>query len=319
MTLRKFVVSIVLFSLAALGPAQAQDWPTKAVTIVHPFATGSGIDFALRALAQKLGEKFGHTFIVENKPGAGGTVGSMAVAKAAPDGYTLLLTAVGPAVLNQLLSKSIPFDTEKDFTPVVLFGELPQLIVSSPKLGFKKLSDLVDYGRANPGKLNIGHAGPGSMGHLIGALFLARTGVKGTLVAYRGSGPIITDVLGGQIEAGAPIYIPPARNVTILAVAGKDRVPFLPDIPTAREGGVDLVASTWFAFVAPAGTKADVVKKLNEEINAWLASPEGSQQCIKAGIRPMGGTAELLAQTIKHDREFWGPVIVKENIKIEQN
>jgi tripartite-type tricarboxylate transporter receptor subunit TctC len=273
----------------------------------------------LRATNKALSEKFGQPFIVENRPGAGGTVGSAYVAKAPPDGYTLLFTAVGPAVLNQLLFKSVPYDTEKDFVPVILLGEIPQLIVSSPKLGFKTLKELVDFGRNNPGKLNIGHAGAGSMGHLTGALFLARTGIQGALVGYRGAAPVVMDVLSGQIQAGVPIYIPPARNVTMLAVTSAQRISFLPDVPTAREGGVDLVASTWVAIMAPAGTPHDIVVKLNAAINQYLATPDAVEQFEKAGIRPLGGTPEQLADAIKQDRALWAPVIAKENIKVDLN
>lgn len=315
---RHFILSIALVTFAALGPARAEDWPARPVTIINPFAAG-GSEFAARVIAKALSDKFGQTFVVETKPGAGGIAGSVYVAKAAPDGYTLLMTAIGPAVLNQLLFKSVPYDTEKDFTPVILVGEFPQLIVSSPKLGFKTLQQLVDFGRSNPGKLNIGHAGAGSMGHLTGALFLARAGIKGTLIAYRGAAPVVLDVLGGQIQAGVPIYIPPARNATILAVASAQRVPFLPDVPTAREGGVELIASTWIAILAPAQLPQDIVTKLNTEINRFLASPEGMQQLTNAGIRPLGGTADHLADVIKQDRAIWAPVIAKENIHLEPN
>lgn len=218
-----------------------------------------------------------------------------------------------------MLFKSVPYDTDKDFTPVVLFGEIPQIIVSSPKLGFKKLSDLIDFGKANPGKLSIGHPGAGTMGHLISVLFLSRTGITGTPVAYRGAAQIVTDLLGGQIQAGSMVYIPPARNVTILAVLSKQRVPFMSDIPTAREGGLDLVTSTWFAVLAPAGTPPAIVKKLNVAINQWLSSPEGMKVCATAGILALGGTVEQFAQTIKDDKAEWGALIAKENIKLDQN
>lgn len=319
MYLRRFVISFALIALASLSAGQAQDWPARPVTFIHPFAAGGGADNVLRAIAQELAGKFGQPFAVENRTGAGGAIGSAAAAKAAPDGYTLLMTAIGPAVLNQLLFKSVAYDTDKDFTPVIMVGEIPQLIVSSPKLGFKTLADLVEFGRKNPGKLNVGHAGAGSMGHLTAALFLARAGIKGTLVSYRGAMPVVRDVLGGQIQAGVPIYIPPARNVTILAVTSAERISFLPDIPTAREGGVDLIASTWVAIMAPAGTPHDIVLKLNAAINAFIASPEGAAQYKNAGIRPLGGTPERLSEAIAHDRALWTPVIAKENIKLDSN
>lgn len=310
-----------LFAIAALAaacPAQAADWPTRTVTIVNPFAAG-GMEVAARAIAQAMTVKFGQPFIVENRAGAGGTVGSVSVAKAAPDGYTLLLSAIGPAVLNQLLFKSVPYDTDKDFAPIVLVGEFAQLIVSDPKLGFKTLQDLVEFGRKNPGKLNIGHPGAGSMGHLTGALFLARTSIQGSLIGYRGAVPIVTDVMGGQIQAGIHIFIPAVSSVTVLAVTGEQRIPFLPDIPTARESGVDLTAGTWVAMMAPAGLPRDIVTKLNTAINQFLASPEGVQHLTNAGLRPMGGTPDDLLEVIRQDRARWAPIIKKENIQVDQN
>lgn len=307
---------LVLAVLTTFGPAQAAEWPAKPVTIVHMFAAGGNGDFAARAVAKALTEKFGQPFTVENRTGGGGTVGSVSVAKAAPDGYTLLFTATGPAVLNELLFKSVPYDTAKDFTSIVLVGETPQVIIASPKSGFKTLHDLVEFGRQNPGKLNIGHPGPGSMGHLTAALFLARTGIQATLISYRGAAPVVTDVLGGQIQAGTPLYNPSVKNVTVLALTSDQRAPFLPDVPTAREGGVDLVARTWLALLAPAGLPREIGTKLNNAINQFLSSPEGMQQFATAGIRPLGGTAEHLAETIKSDRALWAPVIAKENIKL---
>jgi tripartite-type tricarboxylate transporter receptor subunit TctC len=305
--------------LAVLPHAQAQDWPARPVTIVNLFAAGGNGDFASRTVAKALSEKFGQPFVVDNKAGAGGTIGSVYVAKEAPDGYTLLMTAIGPAVLNQLLFKSVPYNTDTDFTPVILVGEIPQLIVSSPQLGFKKLQDLVDFGKNNPGKLNIGHAGAGSMGHLTAALFLARTGVQATLVGYRGASPVIMDVLSGQIQAGVPVYIPAVSSVTVLAVTSEQRIGFLPDIPTARESGTDLIASTWVAIMGPAGLPKGIVAKLNTAIDQFLASEEGIQQFAKAGIRPFGGTPDRVAEVIKHDRQTWAPIIAKENIKLDPN
>jgi tripartite-type tricarboxylate transporter receptor subunit TctC len=305
--------------LAVLPHGQAQDWPARPVTIVNLFAAGGNGDFASRTVAKALSEKFGQPFIVDNKAGAGGTIGSVYVAKETPDGYTLLMTAIGPAVLNQLLFKSVPYNTDTDFTPVILVGEIPQLIVSNPQLGFKKLQDLVDFGKNNPGKLNIGHAGAGSMGHLTAALFLARTGVQATLVGYRGASPVIMDVLSGQIHAGVPVYIPAVSSVTVLAVTSEQRIGFLPDIPTAREGGTDLIASTWIAIMGPAGLPKGMVAKLNTAIDQFLKSEEGIQQFAKAGIRPFGGTPDRVAEVIKGDREKWAPIIAKENIKLDPN
>ena len=225
------------------------DWPSRPVTIVNLFGAGGSGDFASRAAAKALSDKLGQPFVVENRPGAGGTVGTVYVAKSKPDGYTLLMTATGPAVLNQLLFKSVPYDTDRDFAPVILVGELPQVIVAGPQ--FKTLKDLIDYGRANPGKLNIGHAGAGSTGHLAAALLMARSGVQATFVGYRSANAVVADVLSGQIQAGVPLYVPSVNTVNVLAVTSEQRVSFLPNIPTAREAGSELVASTWVGLLAP--------------------------------------------------------------------
>ena len=248
---RAVVAAIATLLLASPVAAQEQDWPNRPVTIVYPFAPG-GNDAAVRFIAKALSEKFGQPFIVEIKSGAGGGIGSAQVAKAPPDGYTLLYTAIGPAVLNRLLYKSVPYE-DTDFEPVILLADAPHVIISSPKLGFKSLAELVTYGKGNPGKLTIGHAGAGTTGHLAGALFLARTGIDGSLIAYRGATPAITDVVSGQIAAAFPIYLPIAEQASVLAVTSEERMSLLPHVPTARESGVDVVATTWVAMTGPAG------------------------------------------------------------------
>ena len=299
--------------------AQEREWPSRQVTIVNLFGAGGNGDIASRAVAQALGDKFGQSFVVENRPGGGGVVGSVFVAKAQPDGYTLVTTAIGPAALNQLLFKSVPYDTDRDFTPVIMLGEVPNVIVSSPQLGFKTLQDLATYGKNNPGGLNIGHSGLGSMGHLGAALFAAKAGVKATYVAYRSPGAVVADVLGGQIQAGVPTFIPAVQSVTALAVTGNQRLEFQPNIPTARESGFDVLAITWIAILAPAGLPDKIRDQLNAAINDYLKSSEGRQTFAKMNVRAIGGTPEQLAQTIKKDRETWAPIIAKENIQLEAN
>jgi tripartite-type tricarboxylate transporter receptor subunit TctC len=307
----------VLAAIASNGMAQERDWPGRAVTIVNLFGAGGSGDFASRAAAKALSDKFGQPFVVENRPGAGGTVGSVYVAKSRPDGYTLLMTATGPAVLNQLLFKSVPYDTERDFAPVVLVGELPQVIVAGPQ--FKTLKDLIEYGRANPGKLNIGHAGAGSTGHLAAALLAARSGIQATFVGYRSANAVVADVLSGQIQAGVPLYVPAVNTVNVLAVTSEQRVSFLPNIPTAREAGSELVASTWVGLLAPQGTPAGIVARINAAVDEYIKSKEGIETFAKANIRPLGGSVAHFAQTIRQDRALWAPVIAKENIQLEPN
>jgi tripartite-type tricarboxylate transporter receptor subunit TctC len=311
---RAFVVAAMA---AMASDGMAQDWPSRPVSIVNLFGAGGSGDFASRAAAKALSDKLGQPFVVENRPGAGGMVGSAFVAKAKPDGYTLLMTATGPAVLNQLLFKSVPYDTDRDFAPVILVGELPQVIVAGPQ--FKTLKDLIEYGRANPGKLNIGHAGAGSTGHLAAALLMARSGVQATYVGYRSANAVVADVLSGQIQAGVPLYVPSVNTVNVLAVTSEQRVSFLPNIPTAREAGSDLVASTWVGLLAPAGTPEDIITKVNTTVDAYIKSSEGIDTFAKANIRTLGGSAAHFAQTIRQDRALWAPIIAKENIQLEPN
>jgi len=321
--MRSLLGALLLFvaGAAASAPVSAQerDWPSRPVTIVNLFGTGGNADIASRAIAQSLSDKFGQSFVVENRPGAAGAVGSAYVAKARPDGYTLVTTSIGPAALNQLLFKSVPYDTDRDFTPVVMLGEVPQVIVSSPQLGFKTLSDLAAYGKSHPDGLNIGHPGIGSMGHLAAALFAAKAGVKATYIAYRSPGAVVTDVLSGQIQAGTPSFIPAVQSVTALAVTGDQRLEFQPSIPTARESGFDVVAITWFAIMAPAGLPDKIRDQLNAAINGYLKSEDGRQTFTKMNVRAIGGTPEQLAQTIKKNRELWAPIIAKENIQLDAN
>ena len=304
-------------AIASNGTAQDRDWPNRPVTIVNLFGAGGNGDFASRAVAKALSDKFGQPFVVENRPGAGGTVGTVYVAKSRPDGYTLLMTATGPAVLNQLLFKSVPYDTDRDFAPVALVGELPQVIVAGPQ--FKTLKELIEFGRANPGKLNVGHAGAGSTGHLAAALLMARSGVQATLVGYRSASAIVADVLVGTIQAGVPMYVPSVNTVNALAVTSEQRVGFLPDIPTARESGSELVASTWVGLLAPTGTPDDIVTKINATVDEYIKSRDGIETFAKASIRPLGGDAAHFAQTIRQDRALWAPIIAKENIQLEPN
>jgi tripartite-type tricarboxylate transporter receptor subunit TctC len=310
---RALIAATAALLIGSPVAAQEQDWPNRPVTIVYPFAPG-GNDAAVRFIAKALSEKFGQSFIVEIRSGAGGGIGSAQVAKSPPDGYTLLYTAIGPAVLNSLLYKSVSYE-DADFAPVILLADAPHVIVGSPKLGFKSLAELVAYGKTNPGKTTLGHAGAGTTGNLAAALFLARTGIDGSLIGYRGAVPAITDVVSGQIVAAFPIYLPIAENATVLAVTSEQRMSFLPNVPTARESGVDVVASTWVAMMGPAGMPRSIVTKLNAAIDAYLKSPEGSEAFAKMGLRVLGGPPDRLTQTIKDDRTKWQPVIRDANIK----
>jgi tripartite-type tricarboxylate transporter receptor subunit TctC len=314
-----FFSLLILAATVQASTAQERDWPSRPVTIVNLFGAGGNADVASRAVAQALSERFGQPFVVENRPGGSGLVGSSYVAKAKPDGYTLLTTSIGPAALYQLLFKSVPYDTDRDFTPVIMLGDVPNVIVSSPQLGLKTLSALAAYGKSNPGGLNIGHAGVGSMGHLGATLFATKAGVKATYVAYRSPGAVVTDVLSGQIQAGTPTFVPAVQSVTALAVMAEQRMEIQPNIPTARESGFDVVAVSWIGLLAPAGLPDKIRDQLNTAINDYLKSDAGRQAFTKVNVRAIGGTPAQMAETIKKDRALWAPIIARENIQLEPN
>ena len=297
----------------------AQEWPARPVTIVVPFSTGGLSDVLTRQLAKDLADRFGQQFVVDNRLGGGGGIASSAVAKAEPDGYTLLLTAIGPQVLNKLLYKSITYDPDRDFTPIIMIGDAPQVLIVNPNLPVNSVAELVEYSKKNPGKLTIGHVGPGTMGHLSTLLFMAKTGVTGVLVGYRGGSSIVPDLLGGRVDFALPAYFPQVADLKSLAVTSDQRVDFMPNTPTMREAGVaDLEASTWQAMYGPPGLPDAIVNKLNAAINDYLKRPSSKEPLAKIGLRPIGGPPSVVNETVAKDKALWGPLIKAQNIVLDQ-
>ena len=307
------VPAVAIATLALLAsaprPAAAQDWPTRQITMVIPFAGGGMMDFVVRSVAQELTRVLGQTVIVEPKSGGNGVVGATAVASAAPDGYTLLIDAIGPVVFLPLMDNYAGPDVGKNMTPIILIGETPNAILASPKLGVNTIKELVDYAKAHENRLTIGHPGAGSMGEYCGAMLAAKTKIDGNMIAYRGSAPIISDLLGGQIDIGTPAYGPGATAVKILALGGAVRLTSLPDVPTLKESGVDMECATWLGIFAPAGLPRPIVEKLNAAIDAYLRQPETPETFGKVGLRLIGGSPERLRDRIVSDREIWSPII----------
>jgi tripartite-type tricarboxylate transporter receptor subunit TctC len=307
---RAFVVFAAVLALTSWQRgATAQDWPSRPITIVLGFAPGSMIDFVARALANELSATLGQSVLVETRQGGGGVLASNYVAKAPPDGYTLLMTAVGPAVLRPLIDKTVTFDLDKEFTPVIMLGEAPNVLVANPKLGLKSPKDLVAYGKARGGKLSIGHSGPGTLGQLSTILFGAMSGLDVASVSYRGTGPMMIDVLGGTLDAGFPAYNPATKEGSLLAVTSAARVEFLPAVPTMKESGFDIVGGTWEAIFGPANLPPDIVAKLNAIMQAFLQKPDVRKRFSEAGFQPMGGTPAQLAQIMMQDRAKWSTII----------
>jgi tripartite-type tricarboxylate transporter receptor subunit TctC len=308
--------------LAAPAAFAQAAYPNKPVRIVVPFPAGGSTDLVARYIAQGLTEKLGQQFIVDNRAGAGGNIGTDAVAKAAPDGYTIGLSTSGPLVNNKFLYKTMPFDSDKDLAPIALICEIPLVIASNPKVPAKTLKEFMQLAKAKPQEYTVGQPGNGTIGHLAAEQLSMVTGTKLTTAPYRGDTPLMTDLLGGSIQAiSAPItaFIPnmSAGKLTGLAVTSKSRFPGLPEIPTAREQGIDMVATVWFAVVGPAGTPPEVIRKLNSEINTILASTYGRAKLQQYGAVVSSGPPELLGQLMNEDAKKWKKVIDTANIKAE--
>ena len=300
-------------------PAVAQTYPTKPIRLVVPFGAGGVADLTARTVAQKMAEGLGQSVVIDNKPGAGGVVAGDAVAKAAPDGYTLLLMSNGTAVSAGLF-KSLPFDTAKDFAPVSTLGFFDLSIVVADNSRFKTLGELLAYARANPGKLNVGTINVGSTQNLAAELFKTSAGVDVQVVPFNGTPAVITALRGGQIDAAVEILSPVvpqinARALRALAVMGEKRSATLPDVPTVAESGLKgFNVASWNAVAAPAKTPAAVVQRLNREIQAALKTPEVQKQLLAMHIEARGGSPEQLGQLLASETQRWGDVITRANI-----
>jgi tripartite-type tricarboxylate transporter receptor subunit TctC len=300
----------VLALLSCLAAADAQSWPSRSITLVAAFPPNTTTDYGARTIAQELSKALGHPVIVETKAGGGGVLASQSVAKAPPDGYMLLMTTIGPAVLRPLLEQGLAYDPVADFTPIVLVGEAPNAIVAGTQSRFASIKDVVAYAKQNPGKLTIGHPGIGTMGHLVALLFCAEAGIEANLIAYQGAPAIFTDIAGGHIDIGAIAYGVGANAVKTLAVTTKQRLDFLPDVPTMGEVGYPkVVATTWSAIYAPARLPPAIVGKLNTTINSFLDSPDTQKHFATVGYHVLGGPPQRLADQMAEDHAKWSKVI----------
>jgi tripartite-type tricarboxylate transporter receptor subunit TctC len=292
----------------AQGAGAAAGYPSKPVRVVVPFTPGASNDIVARLVAAKLGDAWGQQFIIDNRAGAGGLVGADTVAKAAPDGYTLLLSNPGPNVNSPLLSKKSPYRVD-DFAPVIFFGYAPLLILANPALPVKNPKELLEYLKANPGKVNWGSSGTGSSLHIGLAVFQAATGVNVTHIPYKGSAPAITDVVAGQIQfmhtttVSAEAQIKSGR-VRVVGIAAAKRVALLPDVPTLAEAGIkDAEAIVWFGLAAPAKTPRAIIDKLNAECNRVLALPDVKKRLDELGLEVQGGSPEEFQRFIGSEVE----------------
>ncbi|KNZ34113.1 MAG: MFS transporter [Methylibium sp. NZG] len=316
---------------ASLLPAalRAQTaWPNKPVRIVVPFAPGGTTDILARALAPELGKAFGQSFIVDNKPGAGGNVGADLVAKSATDGYNLLMGTVGTQAINPALYPKMPYDAARDFAPITLVAGVPNVLVMNPAkaeaLKINSVADLIAYARKNPGRLNMASSGNGTSIHLSGELFKTLTGTFMVHIPYRGSGPALLDLVGGTMDLmfdNLPSALPQikAGKLKALAVTSAQRSAAVPDLPTVAEAGPikGFDASSWFGLLAPAGTPADVVNRLQQESAKALASPALKERLLAQGAIPGGNTPAEFAAYIAAEATKWAAVVKASGAKVD--
>jgi tripartite-type tricarboxylate transporter receptor subunit TctC len=307
------------------GEAEAQspeNWPQKQVNVIVPFTAGGTTDMFGRILAQHLQQKLGPPFIVENRAGAGGNIGTAAVAKAAPDGYTILIGTVSTHAINPFLYTRLAHNTEKDFQPVSLIARLPNILVVHPRIQAKTVAELVDHVKANPGKLSYGSSGAGTSTHLAAELFQMTTGTKMTHVPYRSSGDVMNSIAGGHIDLtfdNMTLAWPQAQAGTVraIAVTSLERSPTAPDVPAMSETLKGFEATSWHGVFVPAATPRPIVDKLNAEVRRVFELPEVKQKLLEIGAVASPMTPEEFTAFIKSERDKWQDVVKVSGAKIE--
>jgi len=315
--------AFALGAAGASGDAKAQAFPNRTITLVIPFAPGGSTSIVGRVIADRMSQLLGESIVVDNRPGAGGTVGTKLVAKSEPDGYTLLLGYTGTLAIGPSLYKNVGYDPRKDFAPIGMIGHAPNSLVVHPSFPAKTVAELIAYAKAHPGQVNFGSAGVGTVSHICGEYFAQAAGITLVHIPYKGTAPALTDVLGGHIPmAFAPI---PAAHANVsggllraLAVTSASRSTLLPDVPTISEAGLPgFDVSLYYGLVAPAGTPRAVIDKLNKELKAALASEEVKKQLSQDGTEITPGTPEDYAAFIDKDEKKWSQLIKASGLEQE--
>jgi tripartite-type tricarboxylate transporter receptor subunit TctC len=315
-------VVLAAFALLLVARTTAQTYPDHPVRIIVPTPAGGPVDVMARLIASNLSSQLQQNVVVENKPGAGNTIGSRVAAEAAPDGYTLMVSAASGLIISPMLYKTAGYDAAS-FTPIALTTETPQLLVINPKLPFKTVAELVAYAKANPGKLNYSTGGSGTIPHLAAELFKRATGTDIVHVPYKGGGPALTGVVAGEVQM---TFDPVATSLPLikdgklraLAIAGPQRSAALPNLPTMAESGYPTVlVGAWTALLAPKGTPAPIIAKLNAATNAALQSEQMRSTLAKLGAEPRGGPSQILAERMTADQVRWKPVVEALHLKVQ--
>ena len=305
------------------GQAASTSYPTRPIRLIVPYPPGGNVDITARTIGPPLGDALGQIVVVDNRPGAGGNLGANIVAKAAPDGYTLLMGSSGPLSINPIVFKDIPYDSLKDFAPASTVHVVPLVLLANQKSPISSVQDLVNRLKANPGKVTMASAGTGTTNHFAIELFAAMTGTRPLHIPYKGSGPALTELLGGQVETmvdqltSSIGHIRDGR-VKLLAVTGKRRSPALPNVPTLDESGLKgFEASTYIGVLAASGTPKAIISKLNDGIRKVMSSPDVLERLRGLGTEPGASSPEEFAKMIRDEREKWLEVVRKANLKFE--
>lgn len=322
----RFAAAAVLalaMMLAVIGAAAAADYPARTVTLVVPYPPGGGVDAMARVVAAKLSEALHAQFIVDNRPGAGGTIGTRVVAQAAPDGYTLLLGHTGTISIDPSLYVHAGYDPRKDFAPIGLVASMPVALLANPSFSAKSISDVIAMAKAQPGKLNLGTSALGTGGYMCAELFKAEAGVDMAIIPYKGSAPVMNDLLGGHVSVAFSVLPPALGNIQAgklraIAVTSKKRFSLLPNVPTFDEAGMPgFEAVLHYGLLAPAGTPKEIVEKLNGELRKLVDNPDVQKQIHNEGGDPMTSTAAEYAADIDKEETKWGGLVKRLGLKVE--
>lgn len=321
--------ALAVLTAAVAGPVPAQGaWPARPVTIVVPFAPGGTTDILARAIAPELSKALGQQFVVDNKAGAGGNVGAGFVAKAAPDGYTLLMGTVGTHGINRALYDKLPYDPIKDFAPITMVAGVPNVMVMNTEkargMGINSVADFIRYAKARPGKLNMASSGNGTSIHLAGELFKSQAGIYMVHFPYRGSGPALLDMVSGNMDVmfdNLPSSMPQikAGKLKALGVTSRERSAALPEVPTIEEaaGFKGFDATSWFGLLAPAGTPAEIVNRIQQEVAKALNSPAIKEKLLAQGAIPSGNSPSDFARHIDAEHRKWAQVVKVSGAKVD--
>jgi tripartite-type tricarboxylate transporter receptor subunit TctC len=320
--MKRFLTCLIAGMLSISGSAWAQSWPARPVKMVVPFAAGGATDVVARMLAERLADAWGQSVVVDNRTGAGGNIGADVVAKAAPDGYTLLLTSGAIVTASQYLYKSMPFDPAKDLVAITNVAAGPQLIVVAPTVQARDLRELIAYAKANPGKINYGSAGIGAQTHLAAENLAYAAGIELTHVPYKGESAALLDVMGGHVQLAtanfaAAVALVKDGKVRALAVTSKDRNPQLPDVPPVADVLPGFESQGWFGLMAPAGTPREVIEKVQRDSAKIILTEEFRARLAQLGMEPVGNTPTEFAASIREQSARWAKVIKERGIKVE--